>query len=110
MASRNGKRWTPIMLVLSLVSFFLAVSLLGYEGFAIIAAQHQDRLLIFFFLMMIALVFSWGSFINSLSQFRSYTDQRWAWFYCIFTDLSATLMTVAGLYSIFSIMSAVAGS
>ena len=108
MASDSGMRWTPIMLVLSLVSFFLATSLLGYEGFGLIATQNQGRLLAFFFLLMLSLVFSWGSFINSLRHFRNYTDRRWAWFYCIFTDLAATLMTVSGFYSIISIIWAIA--
>ena len=53
-------------------------------------------------------MFSWAAFINSLRQFRFYDDRRRAWFYCIFTDLMATLITVAGLYAIFSIMAVVA--
>ena len=108
MASDPSMRWTPIMLVLSLIAFFLAVLLLGFEGFDVIARQNQGRLVVFFFLLMLALVFSWGSFINSLRQFRYYDDRRWAWFYCLFTDLTATLITVAGLYSIISIMAVLA--
>ena len=97
------------MLVLSLFAFFFAVSLLGFEGFDVIAKQNQGRLLVFFFFLILALVFSWGAFINSLRQFRYYDDRRWAWFYCVFTDLVATLITVAGLYAIFSILTVVAG-
>ncbi len=109
MASDSAMRWTPIMLVLSLFAFFFAVSLLGFEGFNVIAKENQGRLLVFFFLLILALLFSWAAFINSLRQFRYYEDRRWAWFYTIFTDLTATLITVAGLYSIFSIMAAVTG-
>ncbi len=108
MAHEPGMRWTPLMLALSLVAFFLAVSILGFEGFDVIAKQNQGRLLIFFFLLILALVFSWGAFINSLRQFRFYDDKRKAWFYCIFTDLVATLITVAGFYAIFSIIAVVA--
>ena len=107
MASDSRTRWTPIMMVLSLFAFFFAVSLLGFEGLNVMAKQNQGRLVVFFFLLVLSLVFSWGSFINALRQFRYYEDRRWAWFYCIFTDLTATLMTVAGLYSIFSILTAV---
>jgi hypothetical protein len=53
---------------------------------------------------MISLVFSWAAFVNALRQFRHYDDRRWAWFYIIFTDLVATLITVAGLYSIISVL------
>ena len=108
MAHDSGMRRTPVMLVISLVAFFLAVSILGFEGFDVIAKQNQGRLLIFFFLLILALVFSWGAFINSLRQFRFYHDRRRAWFYCIFTDLVATLITVAGLYAIFSIVAVLA--
>jgi hypothetical protein len=97
------------MMVLSLFAFFFAVSLLGFEGLDVLAKQDHGQLLVFFFLLILSLVFSWGAFINSLRQFRYYEDRRWAWFYCIFTDLTATLITVAGLYSIFSILTAVAG-
>ena len=107
MASDSAMRWTPIMLVLSLFAFFSAVLLLGFQSFDVIAKQNQGRLLVFFFLLILALLFSWASFINALRQFRYYDDRRWAWFYCIFTDLAATLITVAGLYSIFSILTAV---
>ena len=107
MASDSAMRWTPIMLVLSLFAFFFAVLLLGFQSFDVIAKQNQGRLLVFFFLLILALLFSWASFINALRQFRYYDDRRWAWFYCIFTDLAATLITVAGLYSIFSILTAV---
>jgi hypothetical protein len=107
MASDSAMRWTPIMLVLSLFAFFFAVLLLGFQSFDIIARENSGRLLVFFFLLILALLFSWASFINALRQFRYYDDRRWAWFYCIFTDLAATLITVAGLYSIFSILTAV---
>jgi hypothetical protein len=90
------------MLVLSLFAFFIAVSLLGVDGFGVIAQQNQGRLIVFFFLLILSLVFSWRAFINSLRQFQYYHDRRWAWFCCIFTDLTATLMTVADLYSIIS--------
>ena len=92
------------MLVLSLFAFFFAVSLLGFEGFDVMANQNQGRLLTFFFLLILALICSWAGFVNALRHFRYYDDRRWAWFYCIFTDLTATLITVAGLYSIFSIL------
>jgi hypothetical protein len=108
MAHDSGMRWTPLMLALSLIAFFFAVSILGFDGFDVIARQNQGRLLIFFLLLILALVFSWGAFVNSLRQFRFYDDKRRAWFYCIFTDLVATLITVAGLYAIFSIITVVA--
>ena len=101
-------RWTPIMLALSIFAFLFAVSLLGVDGFDVLAKQNQGRLLVFFFFLIISLVFSWASFINALRQFRYYDDRRWAWFYCIFTDLTATLITAAGVYSIISIMSVLA--
>ena len=107
MASDSAMRWTPIMLVLSLFAFFFAVLLLGFQSFDVMAKENQGRLLVFFFLLILSLLFSWASFINSLRQFRYYDDRRWAWFYCIFTDLAATLITVAGLYSIFSILTVV---
>ena len=107
MPSDSEMRWTPIMLVLSLFAFFFAVLLLDFQSFDVIAKQNQGRLLVFFFLLILALLFSWASFINALRQFRYYDDRRWAWFYCIFTDLAATLITVAGLYAIFSILTVV---
>ena len=107
MPSDSEMRWTPIMLVLSLFAFFFAVLLIGFQSFDVIAKQNQGRLLVFFFLLILALLFSWASFINALRQFRYYDDRRWAWFYCIFTDLAATLITVAGLYAIFSILTVV---
>ena len=107
MPSDSAMRWTPVMLVLSLFTFFFAVLLIGFQSFEVIAKQNQGRLLVFFFLLILALLFSWASFINALRQFRYYDDRRWAWFYCIFTDLAATLITVAGLYAIFSILTAV---
>ena len=108
MASDSAMRWTPIMLAMSIFAFLFAVSLLGFDGFDVLAKQNQGRLLVFFFFLIIALVFSWASFVNTLRQFRYYDDRRWAWFYCIFTDLTATLITAAGVYSIISIMSVLA--
>jgi hypothetical protein len=108
MAYDPEMRRTPIMLVVSLFAFFFAVGLIGFEGIGVLARFSQGRLLVFIFLLILALIFSWGAFINSLRQFRYYHDRRWAWFYCIFSDLVATLITVAGLYAIFAILSAVA--
>jgi hypothetical protein len=107
MAHDSAMRRTPLMLALSLIAFFFAVSILGFDGFDVITRQNQGRLFIFFFLLILALVFSWGAFVNSLRQFRFYDDRRRAWFYCIFTDLVATLITVAGLYAVFSILTVV---
>jgi hypothetical protein len=104
MASEPALKWTPIMLVLSLIAFFSAVALLGRDGSSVSATQNQAALILFFFLLIISLVLSWGAFVNSIRQFRYYDDKRWAWFYCIISDLTATLMTVAGLYSIFSVL------
>ena len=72
MASESSMRWTPFMLVLSLIAFFSAVLLLGFQGFDVIAHQNQGRLLVFFFLLILALVFSWAAFVNALRQFRYY--------------------------------------
>jgi hypothetical protein len=93
------------MLIVSLVAFFFAVSLVGFEGFNVIVQKNQGRLMAFFFLLFVSLVSSWGAFINSLRQFRFYDDRRWAWFYCFFTDLVATLITVGALYAIFAVVS-----
>ena len=38
-------RWTPIMMVLSLFSFFFAVSLFGFGGFDVIARENQGLLM-----------------------------------------------------------------
>jgi hypothetical protein len=105
MAYYSRIQWAPIMLIVSLVAFFFAVSILGFEGFNVIARQNQGRLIAFFTLLSLALAFSWGAFISSIRQFRFYDDRRWAWLYCIFSDLVATLITVAALYSVFAIVS-----
>ncbi len=107
MAYSSNIQWAPILLIVSLVAFFFAVSFLGFEGFDVIARQNQGRLITFFFLLFLALAFSWGAFISSLRQFHYYDDRRWAWLYCIFTDLVATLITVAALYAIFAVLSVI---
>lgn len=107
MAYGSRMQWAPIMLIVSLIAFFLAVSLLGSGGFSVIARQDQGGLIAFFLLLSLALAFSWGAFISSIRQFRYYDDRRWAWIYCFFTDLVATLITVAALYAMFAIMTIV---
>ena len=61
-------QWAPIMLIVSLVAFFSGVSLLGFEGFNVIARENQGRLIAFFFLLFLALAFSWGAFINAFAS------------------------------------------
>jgi hypothetical protein len=105
----SGEKWTPVLLAASLVCFFLATLLLGFQGPGIVAKENTGRALVFLFLVIVSLMFSWASFINAMRSFRYHDDKRWAWFYIIFTDIVATLITVAGLYSVYSILTVVAG-
>jgi hypothetical protein len=97
-------KWTPILLTVSLFCFFYAVALLGSDGFGALVREHSERVQVIVIFMLIALLISWASFFNALRFFRDYDDKRWAWFYAIFTDVIATLITVAGLYTIYSLM------
>jgi hypothetical protein len=96
--------WTAFLLVTSLSAFLLGWFLVGFHAFDRLAAENQGRMLGFFLLLVVALIFSWLAFIYTLKNFRFYDDKRWAWFYAIASDMVATLITVAGLYSAFSMI------
>jgi hypothetical protein len=101
----SEQNWTAFMLISSLSSFFLGWFIIGFHGLDTVGAEEQGPMVGFLVLLVIALALSWLAFVYALRTFRYYDDKRWAWFYAMASDLIATLITVAALYSVFSILS-----